>query len=561
WVRALIPSPATEDESTPTSVVFVPGTLFKTLFKSEKLNDTQEEPTICYVAKFHYMSHVRSVAAGNDYNNCSVTVSHRTGPLDAQSPAHVFVHLVSLQGINGLELSSIKERVAMTSLYSWSYMVIQPDSTNTRTQSRNLSIADNGISILPTYEVSESPHDGSGRENNQPDIAEVVKKRQTYGYTFIRHQTQTGEVSSAMFRGPLVPTKVPHPLRPNMRWQSNIGSDLKIQDPELGMVDLTYSTAWNLGKTLALGDQQFTVALSRIRSSMHKDVLDRTKPDAGRSSKPGSTTRDEVLASLGDISALPITGTGAAIRSASRRRWPSSADPDLDSKHNAVPSSRDYTILQDWLLNTVQLSDIPTQYLIPEITYPPKETIRFFHVDENWIDALVDGALSMVNHVVDKPEDDYVRSALKVRLNKYLHSPREDLGRCQQIPVYGFLFRSELIGQFSDITIAIISPAEPNGQRDPNDSRAESHTLIQRRFDPDIMLVLLDHELPELSKMQFTFRDRHDSFAIPTDLYLELTNKDMPQDETVDEHSREYIPTVTEKEAGEGGWRGGLASW
>ena len=48
-----------------------------------------------------------------------------------------------------------------------------------------------------------------------------------------------------------------------------------------------------------------------------------------------------------------------------------------------------------WLTRLRLLEPIPFQYLVPSEDMLPSETIRYFHVDRNWVDALIDGALSV----------------------------------------------------------------------------------------------------------------------------------------------------------------------
>tara|TARA_B100000700_G_scaffold327176_1_gene440917 strand:+ start:1586 stop:2548 length:963 start_codon:yes stop_codon:yes gene_type:complete len=48
-----------------------------------------------------------------------------------------------------------------------------------------------------------------------------------------------------------------------------------------------------------------------------------------------------------------------------------------------------------WLTNLRVLKNIPFQYIVPTEHALPAESVRFFHIDRNWIDALVDGALSV----------------------------------------------------------------------------------------------------------------------------------------------------------------------
>lgn len=48
-----------------------------------------------------------------------------------------------------------------------------------------------------------------------------------------------------------------------------------------------------------------------------------------------------------------------------------------------------------WLTRLRLLEPIPFQYLVPSEEMLPSETIRYFHIDRNWVDALIDGALSV----------------------------------------------------------------------------------------------------------------------------------------------------------------------
>ena len=51
----------------------------------------------------------------------------------------------------------------------------------------------------------------------------------------------------------------------------------------------------------------------------------------------------------------------------------------------------------------VLLYPVPFHYLIPNPALLPPESLRFFHLDDNWVDALVDGALSIaVRNAADR---------------------------------------------------------------------------------------------------------------------------------------------------------------
>ena len=55
-----------------------------------------------------------------------------------------------------------------------------------------------------------------------------------------------------------------------------------------------------------------------------------------------------------------------------------------------------------WLAQICLLDGIPFDALVPAAAMLPPESIRFFHVDQNWLDALVDGTLSIANVGTDQ---------------------------------------------------------------------------------------------------------------------------------------------------------------
>lgn len=58
--------------------------------------------------------------------------------------------------------------------------------------------------------------------------------------------------------------------------------------------------------------------------------------------------------------------------------------------------------LADWLGRLKLLYGVPIHYLVPDERMLPPESIRFFYLDSNWIDALVDGAFSIGRNLTKK---------------------------------------------------------------------------------------------------------------------------------------------------------------
>lgn len=68
-------------------------------------------------------------------------------------------------------------------------------------------------------------------------------------------------------------------------------------------------------------------------------------------------------------------------------------DPKLQDsviKNHSVDDDVNY-----WLGKLSLLDDVPVNYLIPDEAMLPPESIRFFYLDPNWIEALLDGAVSV----------------------------------------------------------------------------------------------------------------------------------------------------------------------
>ena len=56
------------------------------------------------------------------------------------------------------------------------------------------------------------------------------------------------------------------------------------------------------------------------------------------------------------------------------------------------------TEVEQWLARLALLYGVPFEHLVPDGSMLPVESIRFFHVDANWIAAMVDGAFSVGVH-------------------------------------------------------------------------------------------------------------------------------------------------------------------
>ncbi|OJD33786.1 uncharacterized protein BKCO1_27000119 [Diplodia corticola] len=319
-----------DDEDETTDVVFVPSTLFAELVTAYD-NDGDVVPQARPDAsRYKYLAHVREVqadgmaeAGAEDEGSFGIVLSHRTGPLAGTQPEAVVAHLVSIEGVEDMDWPldhSKSPRVAMASLHSWSFTTLPAGSPHMDATLRKLGQT---AGMLRVPDPTISPGDYCPTADPK-----CLRQRLHDGYTLTRYRTPTGETTAALLRGPLTPVAVPYPLPP-----SPSANTLPTLDPDLGIPDITYSAARQVGRTLALASPSFTTALTRLLTS---------------------TT-----------SAAPVA------------------------------SSPDWKAVHRWLQDLALLRNVPTTHLVADTASLPPESLRFFHVDRNWVAALVDGALSL----------------------------------------------------------------------------------------------------------------------------------------------------------------------
>ncbi|HET9443363.1 MAG TPA: hypothetical protein VFO65_08560 [Acidimicrobiales bacterium] len=153
------------------------------------------------------------------------------------------------------------------------------------------------------------------------------------------------------------------------------------------------------------------------------------------------------------------------------------------------------------------LEGVPFNYLVPDAAMLPLETIRFFYVDRNWLDALVQGALSVgtVNsadraklaglHAVVRKEVDVAERLVRM---KDADAPAVDAqGRPLGVagPMTGFLMRSRIVSGWPGLHVrAYSTDTREDDQTIPDMDTSPDRVRLLRmeRLAPAVLLVLFD---------------------------------------------------------------------
>ena len=173
-------------------------------------------------------------------------------------------------------------------------------------------------------------------------------------------------------------------------------------------------------------------------------------------------------------------------------------------KNNTTDSELDNTIpsaLTNWLSKLKLLYGVPFQYLIPDEKMLPLESIRFFYIDENWINNLVDGAFS-IGRVIsnDIKHDNMAITNIRVKINKEIPTIRQkllnkDLGSTALNDSdlsgirTGFLLRSAIVEGWPGIEVMAYSI---------QDKKKPLSILRMEHLSKDVLLCIFEGEFQKL---------------------------------------------------------------
>lgn len=537
-------------------MIFVDPHLAYALLGAERTKDTAFKKTPD-LDKYSYFSHVRQV----DDSLYSVLFSHRTGPCNIDKPKPIVVHLVALDGLGDIELMDPDSgdaklpgnKVGFISLHSWTYTCNPPQGPDIGAAMSNLGAQAQQMFCLPKVEACPP--------NTTSEIHTAMNDRLEAGYTLVRHRLPTGELTVAFYRSPLTPVPVAQINPPDWPTQSNFGTDYQILDRVTGVMDISYSVAFQLGKALALADAAFHTCLARVRVTLYEaahrsaenavykandrywDIRDVVGADAmnqmyycHRQLRDGPADgslkwpRRWVKGRLDDDT--PKEALRDNVKAMYAGSHLSSAAETLGDLSD-LPYSTDFEYIVTWLQNSLTLSTIPFHYLIPDPSMLPQESIRHFHIDPIWFDCFIDGALSLANHL--DGNDDRIRQAIKTAFNKFLATQTDPKSKSPdvlfpQVARAGFFIRSKVIEAFPDIRLTAEWPPHVK-----HPASAQSEVDI-RDVDKGLVYCLLDR-LPEdsaLASITITQPPHQQCFSIGVSsdsgsLILDLEIKKMPK--------------------------------
>ncbi len=422
------------------------------------------------LADLQWLAHVRAADptdSGASPSEQSVVFANR---LPAQGRRSI-IYLVSLDAMGRhLPVSeaatpppSAQGKLRLAVLKSWDFECLREDRSFAGVVGRIGA----GVFRLPGL---------TGSSDRQDQSAQAVRKAVQMGYAGLNHQLRGGDHSVSWYRGPFATYPVPPFLAGAMPLAS---ADAALSyDPATGLLDSTYAAAWQLGRMLALQSQAFSTGLLAWKQAVGQAALlaweerflaQRIAPEAAPSSHPEAPGPSAADAARRRLKALLLpgaqrpagAGAGEDAGPAVRPRPSAVLASALASQHRAGLTPAMPRPLIEWLDRLGRLHGVPFLYLVPYAHVLPPESIRFFHLDPNWIDCLLDGALGLGGGGIAAEARTRIRAA---------DGP----------PVTGFLLRSQAVHWWPGLQCSAYGNGTP------------LENLRFERLSDDVMLCLVN---------------------------------------------------------------------
>lgn len=274
----------------------------------------------------------------------SVLVGHRVIQKNKAYKAIV----VSLEGheeyINGKE--EIKSKIRLAALANWNFY--SDGTTSFETLLRDIEVKD--MSAVHTVATGSK-----------------LEAYLQHGYVPLRHQMRNGVKNISWYRGPFVPHEVGFD---NQKYIGFSNSDAALYyDTYTGMLDASIAAAWELGKIVALKNQEFTKAMI-------------------------GWVNDPFVKKQSSTKSIP-TKTALIQWIENKEKETSESLSEGEKSYKPFP-----TEVKSFLKALASLKGIPLAYLVPDLKYITKKdgndgSLVVFRIHPKWIYALLDGATSL----------------------------------------------------------------------------------------------------------------------------------------------------------------------
>lgn len=216
--------------------------------------DLEERKYLCHVRKGMEEENTSRKAGEAKKDEFAVVFGNRL-PKSGIEKAHNRVYVVSLEGYGSDEAKTEEAKrntyVRLLVLYSWDFYSI-----------------DNGMEPDAMMKALEYGVPAANKETGDEALNHILEN----GYVPVRHELQNGDRTVSFYRGPLAPLSLE-----DKEVSAFSAKELYRYDPNLGMFDVSFACAWQLGRLLTLNQAAIAEKIMKERrkdlQKMHRAAL------------------------------------------------------------------------------------------------------------------------------------------------------------------------------------------------------------------------------------------------------------------------------------------------
>ncbi|MEM9548015.1 MAG: hypothetical protein AAGA77_18685 [Bacteroidota bacterium] len=338
-----------------------------------------------------------------------------------QSNTTYYVHLVSLEGLEGYinnGLPSGTKGAQLVSLAHWQFSNNASENEGFKNAALQLIQDDQGQlcqaeDLLLRFPIKKIP--------NQPSAAQSRLKQ---GYIQKVYKGYKGQIAPSWYRGPFFPNEGSTPANDSLDFKGfKRAANFMCYHQASQTLNLSHSAAFDLGKLLALSNESFRQAIvsarQRFRQTVRREMemanskyiipnqeIDRARDKTSLSDNFHSHAYDRLFQIQREGSTSDTHETD--IRDGQKKR---ASHLTIESVHQSYNSKLDdgrlnekatlflekikdeVEVITSYLAKLSLFNFIPFNYLVPSVTFLPTDAIRFFYIDDKWVNTLIQGAL------------------------------------------------------------------------------------------------------------------------------------------------------------------------
>ncbi len=263
------------------------------------------------------------------------------------------------------------------------------------------------------------------------------------GHTPLGHLTRAGATTVSWYQGPFVP-RLSSTTSKKITFTA---SDSALRyDQTTGLFDVSFAAAWQLGRILGLQNKEYARTIGAWRlSQIQQDTENHQRKTINTIINDNTqiSVKDKLIRYLGKHLEVEVPV------------------PEVVSQNNVEAIPEDVIT---FLTELYKLNGVPFSYLVPHEFFLEREhkiggkkylgTLATFYIDPNWIEALIDGALSIGR--LNNTDDILNQVISQGLLQEFMDQKSEEQLKKNErrvLHMTGFLLRSDLVSGWRGLEI------------------------------------------------------------------------------------------------------------